>query len=61
VTDLTFTVLTLDPDGSGTARFGIAPDAIDFRIQVSPDRSMMSVVVVDPASEDFLEGVFIAQ
>jgi hypothetical protein len=28
---------------------------------VSPDRSMMSVVVVDPASEDFLEGVFIAQ
>jgi hypothetical protein len=61
VTDLTFTVLTLDPDGSGTARFGIAPDTIDFRIQVSPDRSMMSVVVVDPASEDFLEGVFIAQ
>jgi hypothetical protein len=59
---LTLAILTLNPDGSGTARVsfeGVAePDA---RIQVSPDRSMISVVNVNPDSNEFEAGVLIHQ
>jgi hypothetical protein len=58
VPDNTFTVLTLNPDGSGTARFS---DDVNLRIQVSPDRSVISLTGVDPASEDFIAGLFIHQ
>ena len=57
-----FTVETLNPDGSGTACFSFeAPCDFRLRIQVSPDRAIVSVVVVDPANEDFLTGLLIAQ
>ena len=49
---------TLNPDGSGVMCIGIDCET-SFRIQVSPDRSMMSVVGVDPATEDLLTGLAI--
>jgi hypothetical protein len=43
----TFKVLTLNPDGSGTARFTCGDGCeLNFRIQVSPDRSTFSLVDV---------------
>ena len=48
---LTLTIVTLNPDGSGTARVSFEGEAEpDARIQVSPDRSMISVAHVVPAS-----------
>jgi hypothetical protein len=51
----TFKVLTLDPDGSGTARFTCADDCeLNFRIQVSPDRATFSLVDVSTPGEFFI-------
>jgi hypothetical protein len=60
-TDLTFEVQALNADGSGTARVTDGTDAFNFRIQVSPDRSTISVAGVDPASEDMFAGFFVHQ
>jgi hypothetical protein len=49
---------TLNPDGSGVICIGIDCET-SFRIQVSPDRSTMSLVHVDPATEDLLIGLAI--
>jgi hypothetical protein len=51
-------ITTLNPDGSGVMCVAIDCET-SFRIQVSPDRSMMSVVSVDPATEDLLIGLAI--
>jgi hypothetical protein len=57
----TFTVLTLNADGSGTANFhcGVSCD-IPFNIQISPDRSFMSLVSVEGLG-DFWIGTGIPQ
>ena len=52
--DNVFTVQTLNPDGSGTAR--VTPNCagclpVDLRIQVSPDRSIIIMVDVTPDNE----------
>jgi hypothetical protein len=56
-----FTVLTLNADGSGTARMVCAADCdITFSFQVSPDRSMMNLVSVSPTDTlDMYAGVAI--
>lgn len=54
LTDNVLTVLTLNPDGSGTARMNPSCpgcDPVDLRIQVSPDRSIISLVDVTPDNE----------
>jgi hypothetical protein len=57
-----FNIVTLNPDGSGTACFKFE-FACDFplKIQVSPDRAIISVVGVEPGNEDFLAGLLIHQ
>jgi hypothetical protein len=45
----TFTITSLNPNGSGKAGLSCGPGCgWDFTIQVSPDRSMFSLVDVDP-------------
>ena len=61
LTDLGFEVQTLNADGSGTARLTLGTDVTNLRIQVSPDRSTISVAVVDPASEDVTAGFLVHQ
>jgi hypothetical protein len=61
VTDLTFEVQTLNADGSGTARLTDGIDSFNWRIQVSPDRSTMSFVDVNPAGEEMMTGFFVHQ
>jgi hypothetical protein len=58
-----FAVSSLNPNGSGTANLSCGPGCeCKFDIQVSPDRSMFSVVDVSPANPgNFLEGVAIRQ
>jgi hypothetical protein len=60
--DVPFSVETLNPDGSGTACLSFEA-VCDFplKIQVSPDRSVISVVVVEPGHDDFLAGLLIHQ
>jgi hypothetical protein len=56
-----FVITSLSPNGSGTANLSCGPGCgFNFDIQVSPDRSMFSLVdVTDP--NNFLEGVAIHQ
>jgi hypothetical protein len=63
LTDNVLTVQTLNPDGSGTARLSPSCaecEPIDLRIQVSPDRSIISLVEVTPDNE-FASGTAIHQ
>ena len=62
-TGQTFTVITLNANGSGTANLTCgAGCGWNFDIQVSPERSLFSVVDVSPANPgNFLEGVAIHQ
>jgi hypothetical protein len=47
----TFTITSLNPNGSGTAGLTCGPGCgWNFTIQVSPDRSMFSLVDVDPSN-----------
>jgi hypothetical protein len=52
----TFSVQTLNPDGSGTAKMVCAGNDcdLDFKIQVSPDRSTFSVVDVSKEGAFFM-------
>ena len=61
-TGVAFNILTLNPDGSGTACLAVEA-ACDFplKIQMSPDRSIISVVGVEPGNEDFMAGLLIHQ
>ena len=61
VTDLTFEVQTLNADGSGTARLTDGIESFNWRIQVSPDRSTIGVVDVNPAGEEIMAGFFVHQ
>jgi hypothetical protein len=61
VTDLTLKVLTLNPDGSGTACLSFESECdAPLTIQVSPDRSIISGVDVTPDGE-FGAGLLIHQ
>ena len=56
--------IQLNPDGSGTGCLTFAPETTcgpPVRLQVSPDRTIIAVTAVDPDSEDFATGLFIAQ
>jgi len=57
----TFTILSLNPDGSGTAGLSCGTGCgWNLNIQVSPDRSKFNVIDVSPANPgNFIEGVAI--
>jgi hypothetical protein len=59
----TFTILSLNPDGSGTAGLSCGSGCgWNLNIQVSPDRSKFNVIDVSPANPgNFIEGVAIHQ
>ncbi len=59
----TFTILSLNPDGSGTAGLSCGTGCgWNLNIQVSPDRSKFNVIDVSPANPgNFIEGVAIHQ
>jgi hypothetical protein len=62
IAGITLTILTLNPDGSGTATTSFEGETEpESRIQVSPDRSIIGVVDVNPDSNEFSVGVLIAQ
>jgi hypothetical protein len=60
---LPFTINTLNPNGSGTANLSCGSGCgWNLNIQVSPDRSIFSVVDVSPANPgNYLEGLAIHQ
>jgi hypothetical protein len=60
---LSFTINTVNPNGSGTANLSCGTGCgWNLNIQVSPDRSMFSVVDVSPANPgNYLEGIAIHQ
>lgn len=61
VTGLNFTVLSLNPDGSGKVNLTCGPGCgWNFDIQVSPDRALFNLVDVDPKNpSNFYAGVAI--
>jgi len=63
LTGQSFTVLTLSPNGSGTANLSCGTGCgWDFNIQVAPDRSTFSLVDVSAANPgNYLAGVAVHQ
>jgi hypothetical protein len=59
----TFTIQTMNPNGSGTAGLSCGPSCgWNLDIQVSPDRSTFNVVDVSPVNAgNFIEGVAVHQ